>query len=129
MFTLKQPFASFPINLMMPIVRTGAGPDLRDHPVGTGPYRFVRYDVDDRLELVANQDYWAGAPKNSGLILKIVPDDVMRGLELQKGTMDIVINDLAPDIVHQMRGNPALQIVEAPGVDYQYIGLNLQDPG
>jgi len=126
-FTLKQPFASFPINLMMPIVEKGAGPDLRDHPVGTGPYRFVRYDVDDRLELVANQEYWAGAPKNSGLILKIVPDDVMRGLELEKGTMDIVINDLAPDIVYQMRGDPALQIVEGPGVDYQYIGLNLQD--
>jgi len=126
-FTLKQPFASFPINLMMPIVESGAGPDLRDHPIGTGPYRFVRYDVDDRLELAANQDYWAGAPKNSGLILKVVPDDVMRGLELQKGTMDIVINDLAPDIVHQMRGNPALQIVEGPGVDYQYIGLNLED--
>jgi peptide/nickel transport system substrate-binding protein len=126
-FTLKQPFASFPINLMMPILEKGAGPDLRDHPIGTGPYRFVRYEVDDRLELVANQEYWAGAPKNSGLVLKIVPDDVMRGLELQKGTLDIVINDLAPDIVHQMRGNPALQIVERPGVDYQYIGLNLQD--
>ena len=127
-FTLKQPFASFPINLMMPIVETGAGPGLRDAPVGTGPYRFVRYAVDDRIELVANKDYWAGAPKNSGLVLKIVPDDVMRGLELQKGTMDLVVNDLAPDIVYQMRQNGHLQVLQAPGVDYQYIGLNLQDP-
>jgi peptide/nickel transport system substrate-binding protein len=126
-FTLKQPFASFPINLMMPIVEKGAGPDLRDHPIGTGPYRFVRYAVDDRIELAANQEYWAGAPKNAGLVMKIVPDDVMRGLELQKGTMDIVVNDLAPDIVHQMRGDARLQVVQAPGVDYQYIGLNLQD--
>jgi peptide/nickel transport system substrate-binding protein len=126
-FTLKQPFASFPINLMMPIVGKGSGPDLRDAPIGTGPYRFVRYAVDDRLELVANRDYWAGAPRNTGLILKIVPDDVMRGLELQKGTMDLVVNDLAPDIVHQMRQNRQLQVSQAPGVDYQYIGLNLQD--
>lgn len=127
-FTLKQPFASFPINLMMPILKRGSGPDVREHPIGTGPYRFVRYAVDDRLELVANQDYWAGPPKNNGLILKIVPDDVMRGLELEKGTLDIVVNDLAPDIVHQMRADPQLQVVQGPGVDYQYIGLNLQDP-
>lgn len=126
-FTLKQPFASFPINLMMPIVPKGAGPGLRDAPIGTGPYRFVRYAVDDRVELAANADYWAGPPKNRGLVMKIVPDDVMRGLELQKGTMDLVINDLVPDIVHQLRDNPALQVVQAPGVDYQYIGLNLQD--
>jgi len=126
-FTLKEPFASFPINLMMPIVEKGAGPELGDNPIGTGPYRFVRYAVDDRLELTANTEYWGGAPKNARLVLKIVPDDVMRGLELTKGTMDIVVNDLAPDVVYQMRGNERLQVVEGPGVDYQYIGLNLQD--
>lgn len=127
-FTLKQPFASFPINLMMPILPRGSGPDVRDHPIGTGPYRFVRHEVDDHIELRANQDYWGGAPRNTGLILKIVPDDVMRGLELRKGTIDLVVNDLAPDIVHQLRGDGRLQVVEGPGVDYQYVGLNVRDP-
>ncbi|MBS1817693.1 MAG: ABC transporter substrate-binding protein [Acidobacteria bacterium] len=127
-FTLKQPFASFPINLVMPILPKGAPADFREHPVGTGPYRFVHYAVDDRIELAAYDRYWDGAPKNSGVVLKIVPDDVMRGLELKKGTMDLVVNDLAPDIVHQMRTDPDLQVVEGPGVDYQYIGLNLRDP-
>ena len=126
-FTLKQPFASFPINLMMPILKRGSGAEVREHPIGTGPYRFVRYAADDRLELAANQDYWDGPPRNSGLVLRIVPDDVMRGLELKKGTLDLVVNDLAPDIVHQMRVDDRLQVVQGPGVDYQYIGLNLQD--
>lgn len=126
-FTLKKPFESFPINLILPIVAKGSGPELREHPMGTGPYRFVRYAVDDRIELAPNPDYWGGAPKNAGLILKIVPDDVMRGLELQKGTMDLVVNDVAPDIVFQMRSNPRLQVVQAPGIDYQYLGLNAQD--
>jgi peptide/nickel transport system substrate-binding protein len=50
-FHLKQPFGSFLGNLILPpIVPDGAGPGLRDHPIGTGPYKFVRYLADDRLE-------------------------------------------------------------------------------
>ena len=55
---------------------------MRSHPIGTGPYRFVRYLVDDRLELAAFDDYFGGRPKNDGLVLRVVPDDIMRGLDL-----------------------------------------------
>jgi peptide/nickel transport system substrate-binding protein len=127
-FTLKAPFGSFPVNLVMPIVPDGAGPAFREHPIGTGPYRFVRYLVDDRVDLAPFDDYFGGRPKNNGLVLRIVPDDIMRGLELRKGTMDIVVNDLAPDIVHQLQQDRDLQTVRSAGTDYQYIGLNMRDP-
>jgi peptide/nickel transport system substrate-binding protein len=127
-FTLKQPFASFSSSLIIPIVPDGAGPSLRDRPIGTGPYRFVRYAVDDRLELEAFADYFAGRPKNDGLMLRVIPDEVMRGLELRKGTIDLVVNDVGPDIVHQLQDADGLSITTAPGTDYQYLGLNLRDP-
>jgi peptide/nickel transport system substrate-binding protein len=127
-FTLKEPFGSFPVNLVIPIVPDGAGPSFREHPVGTGPYRFVSYATDDRIELAPFAGYFGGAPRNAGLVLRIVPDDIMRGLELRKGTMDVVVNDLASDIVYQLGRDPRLQLVEAPGTDYQYIGINLRDP-
>jgi len=128
-FTLNAPFPSFPINLVLPgIMPAGSGRAFRDHLVGTGPYRFVRYLVDDRLELAPFEDYFRGAPRNGGVILRIVPDDIMRGLELRKGTADVVVNDLSPDLVYQLKGYSQLQEIESPGVDYQYIGLNLRDP-
>jgi peptide/nickel transport system substrate-binding protein len=127
-FTLDKPFTSFPINLVMPIVPDGAGAALARHPVGTGPYRFVRYAVDDQIELEPFADYFGGRPRNDGLVFKVVPDDIMRGLELRKGTTDIVVNDLTPDIAYQLEKSDRLQMVESPGVDYQYLGLNLQDP-
>ena len=127
-FVLKEPFGSFPVNLVIPIVPDGAGPNFREHPIGTGPYRFVRYLVDDHLELEPFADYFGGRPRNAGLILKVVPDDIMRGLELRKGTIDIVVNDIAPDIVYQLERDHGLQVVESPGVDYQYIGINMRDP-
>src|SRR5262249_46033951 len=88
-FTLNRRFTSLPINRRMPIVPAGATRALADHPVGTGPYRFVRNLTDDRIELQSFDGYFAGTPKNDGLVLKVVPDDVMRGLELRKGTTDV----------------------------------------
>src|SRR5215831_8810092 len=83
-FTLKEPFGSFAVNLVFPIVPDGAGADFRNHPVGTGPYKFVSYATDDRIELARFDDYFGGRPKNEGLVLRVVPDDIMRGLELRK---------------------------------------------
>jgi peptide/nickel transport system substrate-binding protein len=127
-FHLSRPFESFPASLVLGVVPDGAGPNLGAGPVGTGPYRFVRYRADDRVELAANPEYFRGAPHNSGVIIKVVPDDVMRGLELRKGTVDLVVNDLAPDTVHQLRDEDDLVVTEGPGVDYQYVGLNMRDP-
>jgi peptide/nickel transport system substrate-binding protein len=127
-FTLKEPFGSFPVQLVLPIVPDGAGPELRAFPIGTGPYRFVRYDVDDRVVLTAFEEYYDGLPNNPGVVLKVIPDSTMRGLELQKGTVDIVVNDIDPDIAHQLEEDPRLRVVTGPGTDYQYIGLNMRDP-
>jgi peptide/nickel transport system substrate-binding protein len=128
-FTLREPFSSFPVNLVIPqIVADGAGADFRERPVGTGPYRFVRHVVDDRVELAPFADHWRGAPPNEGLLLRVVPDEVMRGLELRKGAMDIVVNDVSPDIFYQLAGDERLQTSTAPGVDYQYVGVNMRDP-
>lgn len=126
-FVLKQPSGSFLPNLVFKIVPAGAGRELRDHPVGTGPYEFVSYAVDDRLELRAFRDYFDGLPRNRGIVMKIVPDDIMRGLELRKATSDLIVNDLAPDMVYQLE-REGLALTKSPGVDYQYVGFNLRDP-
>lgn len=124
-FRLKEPFGSFPVNLVMGVVP--AGWNGRTPPVGTGPYRFVSAAADDRVVLESNPRYYQGAPRNRGLVLRVIPDDVMRGLELRRGTVDLVVNDLAPDIVHQLRAEGRLQVVTAPGTDYAYLGFNLRD--
>ncbi len=126
-FTLKEPFGSFPIQLVMPVVPKGAGPELRERPIGTGPYKFVSFAVDDHVTLEAFPDYYKGAPSNAGVVLKVIPDEIMRALELRKGTVDIVVNDLSPDVVHQLAEEKAVHIAEAPGTDYAYVGINMRD--
>jgi peptide/nickel transport system substrate-binding protein len=127
-FKLKEPSGSFPIQLVMPIVPAEAGDSLRTFPIGSGPYRFVRYLADEQVELSAFEGYWDGLPLNAGIVLKIVPDETMRALELRKGAADVTVNDISPDIAFELQRRRELRVVEAPGVDYTYIGLNLRDP-
>ena len=75
---------------------------LRDHPIGTGPYKFVSFAVDDNVTLTAFPDYFRGKPANDGIVLKVVPDEIMRALELRKGSVDMVVNDLSPDVIYQL---------------------------
>jgi peptide/nickel transport system substrate-binding protein len=116
-FSLKEPFGSFPIYLVMPVVPDGAGESLRTFPIGTGPYRFVRYVIDEQVDLTAYEGYWDGLPQNVGVVLRIIPDETMRGLELRNGTADLTINDVSPDIAYQLE-KEGLTIVQAQGVDY-----------
>ena len=126
-FVLKEPFGSFPIQLVMPVVPKGAGPELRDRPVGTGPYTFVDMAVDDHVRLAAFPEYFRGRPANDGVVLKVVPDEIMRALELRKGTVDMVVNDLSPDVIHQLAEERSVRITESPGTDYAYVGVNMRD--
>lgn len=127
-FTLKEAFGSFPINLVMGIVQDGSPASIAQKPIGTGPYRFVSYAADDRVVLEANRDYWNGAPANDGVVLKVVPDETMRGLEMRKASADMVVNDLAPDVIHTLLGEGKVAIKTAIGVDYAYVGFNMRDP-
>lgn len=127
-FTLKEPSASFPINLVMGIVQDGSGAENARQPIGTGPYTLASFVPDDRIVLAPFDGYYKGRPRNSGIVLKVIPDDTMRGLELRKGAVDLIVNDLAPDIVAQLRAEGRLKVVTAPGTDYAYMGMNLRDP-
>jgi peptide/nickel transport system substrate-binding protein len=84
----------------------------------------VRYDDDDKVVLSAFEGFWKGPPDNDGVIVKVVPDDTMRGLDLRKGATDLVINDLPPDIVHQLSSDGSFRIAPSPGLDFSYIGFN-----
>jgi peptide/nickel transport system substrate-binding protein len=130
-FSLNTPFPSFPVTNLVPVPII---PDRADEaalaraPNGTGPYRFVRYAADDKVELRAFADYWNGPPRNAGVVFKVIPDDTMRGLELRKGTADLVVNDVPPDIVYQMQKSDEFTIVRSPGLDFSYLGFNMRDP-
>lgn len=127
-FRLAEPSASFPINLVMGIVPEGTGVEAARQPIGSGPYRLGSFIPDESTTLTPFEDHYRGAPKNAGLVLRVIPDETMRGLELRKGSIDLVVNDLSPDIVAGLQKSTDVQVVTALGTDYAYMGFNLRDP-
>jgi peptide/nickel transport system substrate-binding protein len=62
---------------------------MRQNPVGTGPFKFVKYEIDTKLELVANKDYWdTGHPYLAGINYLFIADQTTRLMEMQAGGGD-----------------------------------------
>jgi peptide/nickel transport system substrate-binding protein len=85
------------------------------NPVGSGPFKFVRWVKDDRIELEANPQYWRGAPKVKKLVFRPIPDDAVRVAALQNGEIDVAVN-IPPHLANIIANHPRLYLSTAPSV-------------
>lgn len=131
-FRLKRPFApavhtffahSDSPEFVLPAHLLEREPNLNhvafnDHPIGTGPFRFVRWVRGDRIEYVANDKYYRGRPKLRSIVLHIVPDE------------NTIVNQLrAHEIDWFVNATPRVypQLTSIPGVDVRLVPLNGND--
>jgi len=129
-FHLSAPHAPFLVNLVRGIIPSPHGEadrDLARHPVGAGPFRFVRWLPDERLELAAFADYYGGAPAFSGIVIKILPEETIRLLELQKGELDVAQNTIPLEALPLLKQDGRFRISTSPSTTYTYLGMNLRD--
>jgi peptide/nickel transport system substrate-binding protein len=131
-FHLREPFSSFLWNLTRPgigIVPAGSGKEEANDPVGTGPFRVVSVAQDEEIVLERNPDYFGGAPKIQRVRFKVVPEAIVRALELRKGSADIGgVNALTPDMVLALTKEPDIFAEEQPGTQFAYVAFNFDDP-
>lgn len=141
-FHLKEPRASFLWDMARPaigIVPKGSATDIRLHPIGSGPFRFVSMTTDEEVDLDRNPDYYGytnGSPAVAAdgkpvehVRFRVVPDAVVRALELRKGSADIGgVNSLIPDMVVALKKDKNIAVDDEPGTALVYIAFNFSDP-
>lgn len=128
---LKEPYSPLLWNLSdgaIGIVPRGSDANFSQHPVGTGPFRFVSATQDRDVVVERNPNYWGAAPKIPRVRFLVVPDATTRALELRRGSADAAVNSLNSDMALALEHEPQLVVERAPGTIYAYLALNLRDP-
>ena len=112
----------------MGIVPYGTVDEITQHPIGSGPFKFVSAETDREVVLERNADYWGEKAKLDRVRFAVVPDETTEALELRKGTGDVAINALTPDTVVTLARDSNLQVDHQPGTRLAYLAFNLRDP-
>jgi ABC-type transport system substrate-binding protein len=130
-FHLSEPNAAFAWSLVrsaVGIVPVGSGTDFAQHPIGTGPFRFVSSAQDEEVVFERNQQYFRGPSQIERVRFRVVPEEVVRALELRKGTADVELNSFTPDMIPVLAQQSDLAVTEEPGTLFSYISFNCEDP-
>ena len=89
--------------------------EMRQHPIGTGPFKFVSYKPNESIKLVRNPDYWKpGRPYLDGIEWAIIPNRSTALLAFVSGRVEMTfpyevtvplkdINSQMPQAVCEMR--------------------------
>jgi len=97
-------------------------------PVGCGPFRFSRWESQQFVEIVANDDYFLGRPHLDRVVFRMVPDKTSLVTQLETGEID-VMEAVPPHEVERLRKSARQVRVESgEGRNYTYIGWNSRNP-
>jgi len=134
--TNKSPFADFLNVLAFGTYSIGSPTQIQkvgndefgNQPIGSGPFKFVSRESGVKLVFERNTDYWGGAPKLDGFIIRPLPEAVARLTALETGEVDWV-NSVHPDSIERVRANPNLtiELAQLPNT-WGYIPNHRADP-
>jgi len=96
-------------------------------PVGSGPFRFVRWERSSLLELEADTANWRARPLLDRIILSVSPDATAATTRVLAGEADF-IEVLRGDAIQGIQNNPNAVAMNFQGYDYGAVHWNLRDP-
>lgn len=122
LFLLDRPDPLLPgrLNLgILPAAQAGSAGRLA-RPLGSGPFALLRQDSGG-IQLTRRRD---------GMTLQFVPvsDPTVRALKLVRGELDLVQNDLPPEIAGWLAEQTGITLQRHAGDTFAYLGFNHADP-
>jgi peptide/nickel transport system substrate-binding protein len=123
-FQLSRPDPLFPAYAtlgILPAAALAAGRDFNAAPLGNGAFALAGREGEGRLRLRRRDD---------GLEIDLleVKDPTVRALKLLRGEIQLVQNDLPPELARHLAVQPGLRLESRPGTTFAYLGINLEEP-
>jgi len=116
-FHLKRPQVAF-LGLLAsgwsPVYPCHVSPQqMRQHPIGTGPFKFVEFKPNEYIKIEKNPDYWKpGAPHLNGIEWVIVKNMSTRTLTFLAGKTDLIYG-VTPPVLKQVKAEKPEAICES----------------
>ncbi|MBO8141777.1 MAG: glutathione ABC transporter substrate-binding protein [Firmicutes bacterium] len=133
-FRTKEPFGPFirhlgihAAQIMSPAAIEKWGDEVGQHPVGTGPWKFVEWVRGDHVTLERNEDYWREKPGAKRLIYRIVPEPSTRVAMLETGEADVILR-VTPEEVERLSNNPNIRVFKTQTARSMFFSIHTQRP-
>ncbi|MCK4546581.1 MAG: peptide-binding protein [Candidatus Eisenbacteria sp.] len=111
-------------NVSLDAMRTA---DFNRQPIGNGPFRFISWIPQQRIELAAYDGYFEGRPFLDRLVWKVIPDATSLATQLGNGQIDLwpVVPSAQKVRVREL---PNINVHSYPSRVYHYVCWNIADP-
>jgi peptide/nickel transport system substrate-binding protein len=125
-FILKRPQPAFPMLLASgdsPVYPCHVPPaQMRLHPIGTGPFKFVEFKPNEHITLTRNPDYWKpGRPYLDGVEWTVVPNRATQSLAFIAGQFDMTFPyEVTLQMVHDINSQAPKAICEIDPTPIQF---------
>ena len=106
------------------IVPDSTPADFGEHPVGTGPWKFVEWKHDDYLKFARNESYWGGAPATDTLIARIIPEPSTAVAEFESGNVDVLVIPQGETAGWEQTDEKKALLQSAPALILYYVAIN-----
>jgi peptide/nickel transport system substrate-binding protein len=125
-FDAAYQMAIIPSHLLAAAPRTelAASPVARQ-PVGTGRFRFVRWEANQRVELAADLENYRGRPNLDRVIWSVAPDPGSAAIKLFSGEADF-FQSVRPENFAQVASNKDLRLAPYASLEYGFLQFNLR---
>lgn len=102
-----------------------AGATYGQHPVGTGPFKFVSWQSGDRINLEAFQNYWRESSPIKHLVFRNIVEETSRTIGLETGELDVIYDIFGMD-KNKLKEDPNFKFIEEISASITYLGFNME---
>ena len=117
--------AMFPASIASPQGLDTHGRNFAEHPVGTGPFKFVKWNRGQQLVLERFDGHWRGPAKIKTLIIVPVQENATRMQRLERGEIHIA-EGLSPAELDVLAKNDRLVVQSHEAMNVAYLTMNVE---
>jgi len=124
---MARPYAPFPSRLAEnsagAIIPKGSGDIQGTAPIGCGPFKFVRREFGNEVELARFDTHWAGPAYLDRIIAREITEPTVRLTGLRTGELHL-INDVPADRMAQIRSDASLNLLTWIPLNWDFVNFN-----